>query len=216
MINFLSDNHGPDFMDGLLNYQPENKDDLLILLGDTCLKISEEEKYQNFDRWLLSREYNIAIVDGNHENYPWLDSQSEETWNGGKINRISKNIVRLRRGEIYNIEGSTFFVFGGCSTSKKWKELGLWHQGDTPSKAQLENAYENLKKANYQVDYILTHKYFCNECFVPMGGDEHILFMLNRFIDNNVTFKKWISGHRHQDYFIDEKHQVVFTTVRSL
>lgn len=216
MINFLSDNHGPDFMDGLLNYQPENKDDLLILLGDTCLKISEEEKYQNFDRWLLSREYNIAIVDGNHENYSWLDSQPEETWNGGKINRISKNILRLRRGEIYNIEGDSFFVFGGCSTSKKWKELGLWHEGDTPSKAQLENAYENLKKANYQVDYILTHKYFCNECFVPMGGDEHSLFMLNRFIDNNVSFKKWISGHRHQDYFIDEKHQVVFTTVRSL
>lgn len=216
MINFLSDNHGPDFMDGLLNYQPENEDDLLILLGDTCLKISEVEKYKKFDEWLLSREYNIAIVDGNHENYPWLDSQSEETWNGGKINRISKNILRLKRGEIYNIEGDSFFVFGGCSTSKKWKELGLWHQGDTPSKAQLENAYENLKKANYQVDYILTHKYFCNECFVPMGGDEHSLFMLNRFIDNNVTFKKWISGHRHQDYFIDEKHQVVFTTVRSL
>ncbi len=216
MINFLSDNHGPDFFEGLLNYQPENKDDLLILLGDTCLKLSETEKYQNFDKWLLSRDYNIAIVDGNHENYSWLDSQPEEIWNGGKINRISKNIVRLKRGEIYNIEGSTFFVFGGCSTSKKWKELGLWHEGDTPSKSQLDNAYENLKKSNYQVDYILTHKYFCNECFVPMGGSEHSLFMLNRFIDNNVTFKKWISGHRHQDYFIDEKHQVVFTTVRSL
>ena len=216
MINFLSDNHGPDFMDGLLNYQPENKNDLLILLGDTCLKLSEKEKYINFDKWLLSRDYNIAIVDGNHENYSWLDSQPEEIWNGGKINRISKNIVRLKRGEIYNIEGDSFFVFGGCSTSKKWKELGLWHEGDTPSKAQLENAYENLKKANYQVDYILTHKYFCNECFVPMGGSEHSLFMLNRFIDSNVTFKKWISGHRHQDYFIDEKHQVVFTTVRSL
>ncbi len=216
MIKFLSDNHGFDFIGELMDYQPENKEDLLILLGDTCLKISEMEQYKKFDEWLLKRDYNIAIVDGNHENYGWLDSNPEEIWNGGKINRISKNIIRLKRGEIYNIEGSTFFVFGGCSTSQKWKDLGLWHEGDTPTKAQLENAYTNLKNANYQVDYILTHKYFCNECFVPMGGSEHSIFMLNRFIDNNVSFKKWLSGHRHQDYFIDEKHQVVFNKVREL
>ncbi len=214
MIKFISDNHGYDLIGELLTYEPENKDDLLIMLGDTCLNIGE--KYEEFSSWLLAREYNIAIVDGNHENYPWLDSLPEEDWCGGKINRITKSIIRLKRGEIYNIEGSTFFVFGGCSTSKRWKELGLWYEGDTPSKTQLENAYENIKKADYKVDYILSHKYFCSECFVPIGGSEHSLFMLNRFIDSNVTFKKWFSGHRHEDRHIDEKHQVIFNKIRSL
>ena len=210
MIRFLSDNHGPDFFEGLESYAPENEDDLLILLGDTCFKIGDMEKYHNFDKWLLSRDYKIAIVDGNHENYGYLDSLPEEIWNGGRINRINENIVRLKRGEIYNIDGNSFFVFGGCSTSKKWKELGLWHEGDTPSKEQLENAYTNLRKAGYKVDYILSHKYFCNECFVSAGGNEHSLFMLNRFIDNNVEFKRWFSGHRHEDREIDTKHRVLF------
>ncbi len=216
MIKFISDNHAFDFIGELMTYSPESEDDLLIILGDTCLKLADIEKYNEFDKWLLSREYNIAIVEGNHENYEYLDSLPEEIWCGGKVNRITNNIVRLRRGEIYCIEGSTFFTFGGCDSSEKWKSKGLWHEGDIPTAVQLDNAYENLKKANYKVDYILTHKYFCNQCYVPMGENEHSLFMLNRFIDNNVSFKRWLSGHRHEDRNIDAKHTVIFNKLRSL
>ena len=216
MIKLISDNHAFDFIGELMEYKPENENDLLILLGDTCLKLYDNDKYNEFSRWFLEREYNIAIVDGNHENYEYLDSCPEETWNGGRANRITPYIVRLRRGEIYNIDGNSFFAFGGCDSSQKWKSLGFWHEGDIPTKEQLDNAYKNLREANYEVDYILTHKYFCNECCVHPGGSEHSIFMLNRFIDNNVKFKKWISGHRHEDRFIDDKHQVVYNKLREL
>ncbi len=216
MIKFISDNHAFDFIGELESYKPENEDDLLIVLGDTCFKLADIEKYNEFDKWLLSRDYKIAVVEGNHENYEYLDGCKEEIWCGGKVNRINENVVRLRRGEIYTIEGNTFFAFGGCDSSEKWKAKGLWHEGDIPTREQLDNAYENLKKAGYKVDYVLTHKYFCNQCFVHPGENEHTLFMLNRFIDNNVSFKRWYSGHRHEDRDIDDKHRVVYNKLRGL
>ncbi len=211
MIYFLSDNHADEFLGDLQDFHPvDKKNNLLILLGDTCLKLASAPKYENFSRWLLSRDYPIAIVDGNHENYAYLNQAREEEWMGGTVNRLAKNIVHLKRGELYQIQGHSFFVFGGCDSSAGWKAKGLWHEGDLPSSAELEQAYKNLKKANYQVDYILTHKYFCNQCFVCEGQPEYELFQLNRFIDANVTFKRWFSGHRHEDREIDEKHRVVF------
>ncbi len=210
MIKLISDNHAEEFAGELMSYEPKHSDDLLIILGDTCLKLADREKYRKFDEWLLSREYNIAMIDGNHENFAYLDSCPEEKWNGGIINRITPNIVRLRRGEIYSLEGNTYFVFGGCASGAKWKAQGLWNEGDTPNAAQLANAYENLKKANYKVDYLLTHKYFCDQCLVHPGEEEYRLFIMNRFIDANVEFKRWFSGHRHEDREIDDKHRVIF------
>lgn len=210
MIYFLSDNHADEFLGDLKNFSPKKKDDLLILLGDTCLYLAQTPKVQDFSRWFLSLDFPIAVVDGNHENYSYLNGAPEEEWMGGRVNRLTKNIVRLKRGELYRIQENSFFVFGGCDSSAAWKAKGLWHEGDLPSRAELVRAYETLKKADYRVDYILTHKYFCNACHVPEGQPEYELFRLNRFIDAHVNFKRWFSGHRHEDREIDEKHRVVF------
>jgi len=216
MVNLISDNHGFEFAEELLKYQPREKDDLLIILGDTCLRLADTREYNDFSQWLLSRKYNIAIVDGNHENYEYLDSMPEEIWHGGKINRLTDNIVRLRRGELYSIENKSYFVFGGCTSGAKWKAKGFWHSGDVPTDAQLENAYANLKKAGYRVDIILSHKYFCDQCLVHPGEEEYRLFLLNRFIDANVSFEKWYSGHRHEKRDIDGKHTVIFDELRTI
>ncbi len=216
MIKLIADNHGFDTIGELLNYEPKSSDDLLLLLGDTCLKMADTEEYNKFSDWLLSRKYNIAIVDGNHENYEYLNSCPEEIWNGGKVNRITENIVRLKRGEIFNIEGHSFFALGGCDSSAKWKAKGLWHPGDIPSREEITNCYTNLAKADFKVDYIVSHKYYCNECHVNEGEETYELFALNKFIDKNVEFKRWFSGHRHQDYEIDVKHRVLFNKVIDL
>ena len=211
MISFLSDNHAEEFLGDLRDFAPKDKEkDLLILLGDTCLKLAETPRYQQFSQWLLSRDYSIAIVDGNHENYTYLNQAPEEEWMGGIVNRLTENIVRLKRGELYRIQGSSFFVFGGCGSSAAWRAKGLWQEGELPSAQELAKAYETLKRADYRVDYILMQKYFCNQCHVWEGEPEYELFKLNRFIDANVQFKRWFSGHRHEDREIDDKHRVVF------
>ena len=36
-----------------------------------------------------------------------------EVWNGGYVHKLRHNLIHLMRGEIYIIEGKTFFTFGG-------------------------------------------------------------------------------------------------------
>ncbi len=57
--------------------------------------------------------YTIAFLDGRHENFTLLDQYPVTEWNGGRVQEVSKNLLHLMRGEIYEIEGESYFVFGG-------------------------------------------------------------------------------------------------------
>ena len=192
------------------------RSDYVIICGDFGLLWDNSDEEKHWLKWLDEKPWTTLWIDGNHENYEYLNSCPEEIWNGGKVNRITENIVRLKRGEIFNIEGHSFFALGGCDSSAKWKAKGLWHPGDIPSREEIANCYTNLAKADFKVDYIVSHKYYCNECHVNEGEETYELFALNKFIDKNVEFSRWFSGHRHQDYEIDGKHRVLFNKVIDL
>lgn len=94
-----------------------------------------------------------------------------------------------------------------CESSPKWKEMGLWYPGEEPTENEISFAYENLKKYNNKVDYILTHKYpqsYESECH------DYSFEGLIKYIDRNVSFKNWYSGHWHQNIIIDDMHTVVY------
>ena len=206
MIYLLSDLHqgGEGSMQAFRDYLETAKDeDLLILLGDVCLRL--EEAYREFDEFFLSSTKNIAFIDGNHENFDYLYSFPEEDWNGGKVHRLTDHIVHLKRGHIFTLEGKTFLAFGGCKSSVRWKERGLWYPQEEPTDEEYALLHENLKKRGNQVDYILTHKYETGR-----GTQTPKLRELAEYIDNNVDFKMWYAGHWHTDEQIDEKHRLVF------
>ena len=214
MIYFLSDLHGDINFSGLNEYlEIAKKDDLLIILGDISLKLSESENYERFTKYFLSLKKNIAFIDGNHENFEFLKSFPTKTWCGGLVHELSPNIVHLKRGNVFTIENKKFFVFGGCKSSSKWKQLGLWHYGEEPEKDELELAYKNLEKHNYSLDYILTHKYEQNPKPESLCKE---LQDLSQFIDKNVRFKKWYYGHGHLNRILDEKHTMVYNNLVSL
>ena len=208
MIYLISDVHEDINFPGLEEYlEKATDDDLLIILGDVGLNFQDTEENRKFTEQFLSLEKNIAFIDGNHDNFEYYNSFPEEEWKGGIVGRISENIVHLKRGNVFEFEGKTFFVFGGCKSSPKWKEAGLWHFGEEPDDEQLATAYSSLKKHNLQVDYILTHKY---EQTPERGTVSEKLKELTQFIDENVKFNKWFSGHWHKESEIDEKHSVIF------
>ncbi len=208
MIYLLSDPHGDINHKGLKQYLSEaGKDDLLILLGDICMKFEDTEENRIFTEWFLSSDKKIAFIDGNHENFDFLESFPEEEWNGGVVGRITENIVHLKRGNVYSICDKTFFVFGGCKSSAKWKELGLWYPGEEPTEEELELAYGNIRKNGFKFDYILTHKY---EEYPPYGTVSMPLMELVKYMEENVEYGKWYSGHGHRNEKIDEKHFMVY------
>ena len=143
MIYFISDIHEDINFVGLKKYLDiATDDDLLIVLGDIGLNFRDTPENQSFTQEFLSIKKNIAFIEGNHENFDYLNSFPTEEWKGGTVNRLSKNIVRLMRGNVYEIDGFKFFTFGGCKSSAKWKEKGLWHLAKSQRK---KNAHLPLK-----------------------------------------------------------------------
>ena len=211
MIYLISDIHGNIEFSGLSEYlNIATEDDLLIILGDIGLAFEDSKENRDFTDLFMAIKKNIAFIDGNHENFGFLEGFPEEEWNGGNVRRLSKNIVQLKRGNIFNINGKTFFVFGGCKSSPKWKEQGLWYYGEEPEKEELQLAYDNLKKHNNKVDYILTHKYEQT----PGTGTVCVdLQKLTSFIDENVQFSMWYSGHWHKFEEVDEKHTFIYDSL---
>lgn len=211
MIYLISDPHGGENTRGIERYLEVCTDsDLLIILGDLGLKFQDNEENRRFTKWFLSIDKPIAVVDGNHENYAFINSFPNDTWCGGNVHRLSDTIVHLKRGNIYCINGKTFFVMGGCKSSAKWKEMGLWYEGEEPTEAELSLAYMNLSKYNNTVDYVLTHKYadykeqgYANYPPLTLEG-------LTMHIDSNIKFKHWYSGHWHNTKIIDDCHTVVY------
>ncbi len=207
MIYFISDIHGGESVSGLEKYISVcNEKDLLIILGDLGINFEKTNENRRFTRYFESLKVNIAFIDGNHENFEYINSFPEDNCYGGKVQRISETIVHLKRGNVYEIDGFSFFVMGGCKSSSKWKEMSLWYPGEEPGADEIAFAYENLKKYNNKVDYILTHKYSAE--YDETSGEAFGKLM--KYIDEKVKFRHWYSGHWHQNLQIDDLHTVVY------
>lgn len=211
MIYFISDPHGGENMQGFERYLEVCTDsDLLIILGDLCLSFEKTEENRKFTEWFLALKKNIAVVDGNHENNEFLQSFPNDTWYGGEVHRLSDTIVHLKRGNIYQINGKSFFVMGGCKSSDRWKKLGLWYEGEEPSDAEISFAYDKLAQYRNKIDYVLTHIY-CDYKNVEANFYPALsLEGLTKYIDERVSFRHWYSGHHHYTQFIDDRHTVIY------
>lgn len=100
---------------------PEQKemtrDDIVIVCGDFGLwNDNNEERY--WLKWLSEKNFTIAFVDGNHENFDRLYSDEFPImdFHGGKAHKIRDNIYHLMRGYVFEFDGKKFFCFGGASS----------------------------------------------------------------------------------------------------
>ena len=208
MIYFISDLHGGKDTRSLEKYgKIRNDGDILIILGDVGVKFdknSEDNAY--FDRYFLDLKYPILMIDGNHENFDYLYSCPKEKAYGGEVHRLTDSVIHLCRGEIFTIDGKTFLVMGGCKSTQKWKDSGLWWEAEDPTAEEIAHARENLAACGNKVDYILTHKHR------RTNADENDLTLegLIEYIEKNVEYNHWYSGHWHAEAFPDKKHTIVY------
>lgn len=211
MIYLTSDLHGGQDLNGLEQFLSVRKsEDWLFILGDLELRFRDTEENKKFSDFFESLQCNIAFIDGNHENFDYLYSLPEEDWNGGRIHRVSDRIVHLMRGHIFTIEGKSFLTMGGCVSSQKWKDWNLWWPQEDPRAEEIKSAYKTLEKHFNRVDYVLTHKYHREGISPDPNADPFTLVGFMNFIDANVDFKHWYSGHWHKTKLFDSKHTVVY------
>lgn len=208
-----------------------SSEDILIVNGDFGIGFwngrywSEETSFYD---WISEQEYTVLFADGNHEDFNKLGGHPVELWNGGKVHKIRHNLIHLMRGEVYCIEGKTIFTFGGGYSIDKYRrqENISWWQQEMPSEEEYQNAEENLRKANYQVDYIITHTAPSESVsylsvIQRLGVNKNAIEEqpLTTFLDHiqqRVSYKHWFFGHFHIDEEIWRNQTAVFNTVREL
>ena len=188
MIYFTGDTHGE--FTKLSNKSLKSKgmkltaDDHVIVCGDFGLCWEYGGTFDYLCKFFEEKPYTVLWVQGNHENYDMIKEFALEEWYGGKVRHIVRDkVILLERGQVFRIEGKTFFTFGGASSldiaggvfkrsdpdfrlkTKRARERGLpyrilgesWWPEELPSKEEMLEGIENLDRAGNEVDYIITH-----------------------------------------------------------
>lgn len=194
--------------------------DTLMICGDFGYIFRGDEDEDKFLDYIEKEaNFDIIFVDGNHENFPKIYSYPIEQWNNGKVHRIRNNIRHLMRGEIYTINSKTFFVFGGGYSIDKERRLDyekvygrkIWWEEEFPTKQEIDNAYKNLEKYNWKVNYIITHSAPTNvlpmvsEFFISsLKADIDIVNSTLEDIRQKTDFDNWYFGHYHGNKDFDK------------
>lgn len=160
------------------------ENDYVVICGDVALLWDKRDKTLDYNLdWLSRLPFTILFVDGNHEGFTLLNEYPVEIWNGGKVHKISENIYHLMRGQVFEIQGNTFFTFGGASSHDiqggvldksdpaydilrreatikelSYRILGesFWYE-ELPTEDEMQEGRDNLKKVGWQVDYVISH-----------------------------------------------------------
>ena len=225
MFFVTADTHGKYYFSKLKTFAKENpkltKKDYVIIAGDFGGLWNEESVAEDLAPY-ERLPFTVLFVDGNHENFNLLNQFPVTEWKGGKVHKISPNIIHLMRGQVYEIDDKKFFVMGGgTSVDKMYRTEGIsWWKEEIPSLAELQEARENLAKHNNEVDYIITHSCDERSLYYPpivtrsnkRGKTQEENKLFNEY-ENNVKYKHWYFGHYHVDGNINEKKTVVYENV---
>ena len=158
--------------------------DYIIICGDFGLCWAKDKTFLYNCNNFLEKPYTILWVQGNHENYDMIEAFPIEEWHGGKVRHIVRDkVILLERGQVFEIEGNTFFTFGGGKShdvqggildrndpnfsrkrkraEKEWLPYRIIHESwwpqELPSEEEMAEGIANLEKVNYEVDYVITH-----------------------------------------------------------
>ena len=225
MIYVTGDTHGDLDMSkvGAKNWEEGKSltaDDYLIVCGDFGLiwdpphQISARE--QAWTHWLEDKPWTTLFLDGNHENFPRINSYPVIEKFGGKVHKISDKIFHLMRGEYYTIQDHTFWVMGGArSHDKMYRTEGeSWWPEEMPTYAEMNYGIDNLRAHDMKVDFILTHcapRKIQEQMASWYEADDVVAFLNIVYAD--VDFQHWYCGHYHMDAEWDEKFTSLYNRI---
>lgn len=189
--------------------------DYVIICGDfgCCWDNASNDKYvQDFYN---DKPWTTLFVDGNHENHDLLNSYPVEEWNGGKVHKISDKIIHLMRGQIFTIEGKTFFTMGGATSIDRWHrtEGVSWWASEIPSMDEMNEAISNLDIAE-KVDYVITHCAPASvQQLISYGYEQDSITRFLELVSNNYKFDHWYFGHYHESKRLGSRYTCLYDEI---
>ncbi|MCM1130189.1 MAG: metallophosphoesterase [Roseburia sp.] len=221
MIYVTGDTHGKIDFSKLLSTKLMGltEEDYVIICGDCGVLFFPDEKNEMIEMY-SSFPFTILFVDGNHENFDLLKSFPVEEWNGGKVHKLSDTLIHLMRGQVFEIEGYTFFTFGGgLSIDKAFREPGIsWWSDEMPTDEEINEGIKNLAHYDNKVDFVLTH-----DC--PTSLEKLVSLYTWKSIQHSksnealekckegLSFTHWYFGHYHFDRRLSEKYTCLYKDI---
>lgn len=197
--------------------------DTLLVCGDFGFVWDDSPKERKLLEYLGSRKYTVAFVDGTHENYDLLNRCRMTVWNGGRVHRVAGNLFHLMRGQIFTLEGQTFFTFGGGESYDREmrQEHVSWWREELPSPSEMSEGAENIDDAGCKVDYIITHEppSLVKSSMLLRHGEADRVNRLNGYLEQlnrECTFRHWFFGSMHEDRRVTPVHTAVFRSLLRL
>lgn len=243
MVLTTGDTHG-----NFLRFRSENfpeqesmtKSDYVIICGDFGGVWDGSKKERQALDWLESLPFTVLFVSGNHENFDLLKKLPVEEWHGGKVQFIRPHVIHLLRGQVFEIEGYTFFTMGGASShdisdgildpyaddfeEQYWFMRRLhcsfrvdhhsWWKEELPSDEEYTEALKTLKQIDWAADYIITH--CAPNSVVKKLNPDYDLDPLTAFLEKirrKAKFHYWLFGHYHDNKIIDERYVLLWEQI---
>lgn len=221
MIYVTGDTHGDINRFNEIHMPGESawtKDDYLVICGDFGFIFDNDDIEKAWLDELENKPYTVLWLDGNHENFKAIAEYPVEMWNGGKVHIIRKNIFHLMRGQVFTIEGKTFFTMGGAYSIDRYmrvKNVSYWDE-EIPNDSEYNEATKNLLKHDKKIDYIVSHtaprEIIRRMGYYPDAHDMELTGFLE-WIMYECDFEHWYFGHWHEDKPINDKFTALYYDV---
>lgn len=243
MIFITGDTHGdfyrfPSKQLSAFRHDFKRDSDYFIVCGDFGGLWDNSKAEIEELQWLSEKPFTLLFVTGNHENYDMYAKLPVTEWNGGKVQKITENVIRLMNGQIFELDGIRFFTMGGASSHdisdgilepddpdlKAKKRLldrrsGMyrinhvsWWKEEIPPQDEMDEGVRNLEKCGWKTDVIVTH---CAPTSViqKISGGFYQPDNLTDYLETirqKTEFKKWYFGHYHDNMTVDAKFTLLY------
>lgn len=208
------------------------KEDFVIILGDFGI-IWEPTGSKN-ERYLLKelseRSFTTLFIDGNHDNFDryYSDEFLTVDFHDGKAQQISDSVYRLMRGEIYNLNGYSFFSMGGAVSHdiedgileigdnriKQWNKEDkmfrinhkTWWKEELPSEEELQHGLDTLAAHDWNCNFILSHSPATSQ--LSAFGRNIQPNILTDYLDevlSKTDYDCHFFGHMHKNLKVNKK-----------
>ena len=191
--------------------------DIMIVLGDAGLNYFGDTRDADRKEFISRTRITYLMVHGNHEMRPaTLENYKLIEWNGGMVYQEEgfPNLLFAKDGEIYRLGGKNVMAIGGAySVDKEYRmRMGYrWFADEQPSGEIKEYVEQQLDRAGWKVDVVLSHtcprKYEPVEHFLPGIDQSKVDKSTENWLDaieDRLDYKEWYCGHWHINKQIDK------------
>lgn len=182
----------------------------MIILGDAGINYYLNHSDNELKSWLSRLEITLFCVHGNHEERPYLAADCEEKIRNKGIVYVEEqypNILYAKDGEIYDFNRKSVMPIGGAYSVDKYYRIrnGLqWFDSEQPDDEIKEYVEQQLEKADWKVDIILSHTVPIDAepvwSFIPGLDQSSVDKSTEKWLQtiyDNLDFESWYAGHYH-------------------